>query len=323
MPYRLLRDQWFLIGICIVTLIGLVDPFGTTSHFGEKLQRIQATQWGIFFIFIFSGIELRWGHLLDSLKDWRATGLALAFIFLVAPAIAFLLTKTTSSPDLQLGLLIIGVVPTSLASGMVMTGASGGRMEHALVITIFANVLCIATIPLELSFLLSSNEIRVPIFQMSFNLLILVAIPLFIGIGIRWIGQRWINSLPFKPNLISRCIVLLMVFIGIYQGRKSILGHTDEVILAFVFSLFLHLALCVAIWTTIKALQWKSPRYESVFFMSIQKTLPLALWLQTTFFPKFGIALSVCVFYHVIQLMIDSYFVNRFSSSNRKRELSS
>src|SRR5438105_258895 len=76
MSYRLLRDQWFLIGIFFVTLIGLWDPFGITSRSGVELQKVQATQWGIFFIFVLSGIELRWTHLIDSLKDWKATGLA-------------------------------------------------------------------------------------------------------------------------------------------------------------------------------------------------------------------------------------------------------
>ena len=45
-------------------------------------------------------------------------------------------------------------MPTTLSSGVVMTGAAGGNMAQALVITIMANGLAVFTIPVVLSLLL-------------------------------------------------------------------------------------------------------------------------------------------------------------------------
>ena len=44
------------------------------------------------------------------------------------------------------------------------------------------------------------------------------------------------------------------------------------------------------------------------------KTLAQAIWLQTTYFPAAGLSLVVCVLYHLIQLVMDSYFVGKLAA---------
>ncbi len=55
-------------------------------------------------------------------------------------------------------------------------------------------------------------------------------------------------------------------------------------------------------------------RGESVLFMSIQKTLALSIAIQITVFPRYGLALVVCVMHHIIHLVIDSYLAGVMAS---------
>jgi solute carrier family 10 (sodium/bile acid cotransporter), member 7 len=322
MPYRILRDQWFLVGIFFVTLFGLWDFHQSASFFGKFLIQYHASHVGIALIFILSGLELEWNYILDAIRDWTATCLALVSIFVLAPMLAWVLSQTVASHEIRLGLLLISIVPTSLASGVVMTGIAGGRIAHALVITILANALSVLTIPWQLSLFLDTQTIQLPYSKLSFSLFVLVLTPLLFGILLKKVGARFISLIPFKLNIISRFIVLVMMFVGVYEGRNSILGKGIEVLFALGLVIILHLLLAGTLWGSTRLLQWKEGRRESVFFMGIQKTLPLCLWLQSTLFAGYGLVLTVCVFYHISQLVIDSYFATRLGARRKTSPLS-
>ncbi len=311
MVYRLVRDQWFLAGILLVTVLTLGNPGGVVVPAGRFLVKLNATEWGIVAIFVLSGLELQWEHLLDALCDWKGILVALAAIFVLAPLLAWLLSLTTSSEGIRIGLLLVGVVPTTLASGVVMSGAAGGRLAHALVITIAASALSIVTVPLQLSLLIHSRDLRIdlPRAELSWKMLELVLLPLLAGMAARKFFPRWVLRIPFKLNLVSRLIVLLMIFVGLQKGREDILGNGAMVLTGLALAVALHILLAVLLWWGIRLLQFDPGRRESVFFMGVQKTLPLCVWLQTNYFASYGMALVVCVFYHISQLVIGSYVV--------------
>src|SRR5262245_54560959 len=114
MPSRLLRDQWFLVGILLVTGITLGDWSDIPVSFGKHLRSIHGNEIGIVLIFILSGLELQVSHLFDAARDWKSLLLTVVTIFVLAPLLAFTLSLLSSSEEIKAGLFLISIVPTSL-----------------------------------------------------------------------------------------------------------------------------------------------------------------------------------------------------------------
>ncbi len=319
MTFRLLRDQWFLVGVAIVTALTLANPSGAVVPAGEQFAAMKGNELCLIFIFILSGLDLEWSHLREALNDWQGVVLSLASVFIVAPLLALLLAKIAPSRDVALGLFLVGAVSTTQASGIVMAAAAGGRAAHALFITIAGNVVCIFTIPLTLTWLIGSSapDVELRWGEMMAKLALLILLPLVIGMALRRPLLPIFSKLPFKPSHLNRSLILVILFIGLSKGRESILSHGSQVLWAIALSTALHLSKAALLWGAFRELGWGPGRRESVFFMGIQKTLPQAIWLQATYFPTQGMALVVCVVYHITQLVIDSWFVGRLNAAKQ------
>ncbi len=315
MNFRHLREQWFLIGMALVTALALWNPAHLVDHAGPFLQRIHAQEWGLALIFILSGLELHVGHILDALRDWRGVCLSMLATFLLAPLLAWGLSRVAPSQGIAIGLCIIGVVSTTQASGIVMSGAAGGSAAHALLISILSNMVCIFTIPAQLQWLTGQHALHVelPWLSTSLKLGALIVLPLLAGMALRQPLAPTLAALPFRPSVLSRGMILVFIFMGLCAGRASIMDKGNQVVVALALVLALHLSLVIILWITLRALGRGQGRRESIFFMGIQKTLPQAIWLQTTYFSSYGMALVVCVLYHISQLVVDSYFVGRLA----------
>ena len=196
-------------------------------------------------------------------------------------------------------------------------------MAQALLITILSNVVCIFTIPGQLALMIPGGHpaIQLPYVEMMTKLAGLIVVPLLVGMAIRKPLQPWLARLPFRPSMVSRCVMLTMIFMGFSKGRQSIVdGGWQVVLTAMGLAGALHLLLAGILWGSLRLLRWAPGRRESVFFMGIQKTLPLCIWLQTTYFSAFGLVLVVCVFYHAVQLIVDSYWVGCLAPARQARE---
>ena len=320
MRFRLIRDQWFLVGVAGVFALTLVDPGGFTAPLGRWLGRARANEACLAIIFVMSGLDMGLGHFREALRDWRGVALSMAFTFVVAPLLAWGMSFASSSPGIALGMMILGVVSTTQASGIVMAGAAGGRTAHALLISVLSNALCVFTIPTQLSWMLAgaAPDIRLPWAPMMLKLAGLILLPLVVGMAIRRAFRLGPGSFPVKPSVVSRLMILTIILVGLCAGRESILGGGARVGEAFVLTLALHLLLAGLLWATLRWLRWGPGQRESVFYMGIQKTLAQAIWLQATYFAPHGLALVVCLLYHVTQLVVDSWWVGLMAGRARR-----
>jgi len=86
--------------------------------------------------------------------DIKVILIALAVIFLAAPVNAALFVWSPLNLGIIVGLFLVAAMPTTVSGAVVMTAAAGGKMAHALMITILANGLALFTIPITLGLLL-------------------------------------------------------------------------------------------------------------------------------------------------------------------------
>ena len=316
----LVKKYWFPLGLVLVVIITFADVSGHAAAAGTWLKRHHGPDTNIFVIFLTSGLMLDWVQIRDGLMDVRGIVLALVLIFLAAPLLAWLLSRLPLPAGIAVGLFLVAVMPTTLSSGVVMSGAAGGNMAHALVITIVANALAIFTIPLTLTLLVQesveSGAISIDKAALMVKLGALVLVPLLLGLAGKALLDRRLTArarqtLTSGLQRLNQVLILLIVWMALSGSRDAILLSGTRLGIIALLSVGFHGALLAAAGLLVWRFRVPAGRRESVIFMGAQKTLPLSILLQVSLFPHYPDALTVCVVHHLLHLMMDGALVDR------------
>ena len=314
----LIKKYWFLIGLLLVFVVTVADASETVSSIGRWLKMHRGPDAVIVLIFFFSGLILDARQIRSGVMDIKGIISALIIIFLVAPVIAALFGTMPLDTGVIIGIFLVAVMPTTLSSGVVMTGAAGGNMAQALVITILANGLAVFTIPVVLSLLLNlvggSTVVVIDKPAIMIKLGFYVLLPLCFGLTIKLLAKSLMDRFVYRLQMLNQLLVLAIVWMAMSQARDTILnsGASMGIILLLVFSF--HGMLLAAAVIFAGFLKLGKGRRESVIFMGGQKTLPLSIILQVSLFPQYGLALVVCVLHHLIHLLMDGYLVGKLKA---------
>lgn len=309
------KKRWFLFGLLLVCMITLIDESETVASLGKWCKGQGGGNAVIFLIFFASGLILNNEQISKGLGDLQGTALALVLIFVIAPIVAYALNALPMDREARIGLFLVAVTPTTMTSGVVMTGAAGGNMAHALLITVLANGMSLLTIPLSLSVLLGiggeGGAVSIEKGKMIVQIGFLVLVPLVIGMMLRPKRPGLVGRLRKGIPVFTQSMILAIVWMGLSGARAAVLSGGGRTFQVVVFAFLFHALLLVVAFVLVKLLRIGVGRRESVIFMGGQKTLPLSVLLQTTLFPEYGLALAFCVIHHFVHLMMDGYLVHR------------
>lgn len=156
--FNYVKERWFLFGLAAVCAITLLDGSGQVPALGMWFKTKGGADAVVFVIFLASGLILNNEQIKKGIGDLKGTVLALSIIFVIAPAVAHVMTRFPMDRGTAIGLFLVAVMPTTMSSGVVMTGMAGGNMAHALLITVLASGLSVLTIPLSLGLLLGIGQ---------------------------------------------------------------------------------------------------------------------------------------------------------------------
>lgn len=314
---RLFKKNWFMIGLVVIALLVVLDSYGILTTPGLWLKNHRGPDAVIVLIFFLSGLALDTRQIREGLSDVKGTLLALFLILVFAPAVGFVFSLLPLQTGLVIGLLLVASMPTTLSSGVVMTGSAGGNMAHSLLITIIANSLAVVSIPITLSILLSgehSRTIEIDQLPMMIKIATLVLTPLILGIVSRRVfGEKLRPILPFTSTC-NQLGILTIVWMALCGSRPAIISGIHSIVPVLITVFCFHLVLVVAALLFTKILKIPKHKRESVIFMGGQKTLPLSVILQVSLFSEFGLALVVCVLHHIVHLVMDAYLIGYLKS---------
>ncbi len=306
-----IKKYWFMAGLIAIFVVTLADTTKTISGIGEWLKGRHGPDIAVILIFFFSGLLLEADQIRSGLKDIKGTLVALSIIFLISPLAATLFGQLPFDTGVIIGIFLVAVMPTTLSSGVVMTGAAGGNMAHALVITILSNAMAVFSIPLVLSFLVNlvggNTDVSFDKTAMMLKITGLVILPLCIGLAAKYRTKIFSKKLDAKLQLLNQCLIFSVVWMALSPARAAIMNSGEMIgwVLGLVF--VFHGVLLASAGLLSWGLQLGPGRRESVIFMGSQKTLPLSVIIQLTYFSEYSVALLVCVVHHFIHLMIDGY----------------
>ncbi|MCP3874951.1 MAG: bile acid:sodium symporter [Desulfobacteraceae bacterium] len=315
-----IRQHWFLFSLVLVVAAVIFERSNYLVRIGLALKDNYGPEIMICLIFFISGLLIQSHQIKAGIKDIKSTLLSLAVIVVFAPMAAVMFCVLPLETGVAIGLFIVAAMPTTLSSGVVMTQTAGGNMAHALFVTILSNFIGIFSIPIVLSWLLSflnqEKELMIDQGAIIIKLTLLVLFPLLIGIGAKSLVFKANRLNKFKMQIINQWLIIGVVFISLAGAKQIILGNG----IAFVYILILvsafHIVLLSFSFALVKIFSIKKGRFESIIFMGSQKTLPLSVMIQISYFNEFGTALLVCVLHHIVHLMIDGYLSTKMGKEN-------
>ncbi len=308
---RFIEKYWFLLALIGISLLTVLDNRELLVNAGIRLKEHNGPDNIIVLIFFLSGLALNTEQLKAGLTDTTGTFLALLLIFFIAPFLAFLFSFIPLETGIIIGIFLVASMPTTLSSGVVMTGTGGGNSGHALLITIIANSLAVITIPVVLGILLSltgdSRIIEIDRLPIMIKIGSRVLLPLAVGITIAKFFSTRLQPFLKYTALGNQLGILCMVWMALCSGRREIIAQQKSILLIFILVFSFHLLLILSGLLITSLCGIGKGRRESVIIMGGQKTLPLSVILQVALFPSFGIALVVCVMHHITHLIMDAF----------------
>lgn len=314
-----LKKYWFLVGLGLVFAVTVFDPTDMIAGAGRALRSVHGPDIIIFTVFLFSGYMLNPDQIRSGLTDIRATLLALILIFVVAPAYAAVISFFPVSTGVLIGIFLVAVMPTTMSTGVVMTGASGGNPAHALFVSVLSNSMAVVTIavtlPLLLLFTGETAAVMLDARAMIQKIALSVLVPLIVGILARSFFKDPGALFFQRVSMSTQFLILAIVWMGVAQAKPVLLGEWAAAGQIALLVLVFHLLMLGTAFAATRFLSLGRGRMESVIFMGSQKTLPLSVILQVSLFPEYGLALIVCVLHHLISLFVDGYLVGRFNKA--------
>ena len=311
----IIRRYWFLISLAAVFIITIADSSRTVSGLGKWIGARGGPEAAIVLIFFFSGWLLDPRQVRAGLQDTTGTLCTLALIFLASPVVAALLSRIPMETGVIVGLFLVAVMPSTLSSGVVMSGAAGGNMAHALFVTVLANILAVFAIPVSLTLLLGlvgdQSAIAVDKLHILFTLGGYVLLPIAGGVICRCVCSGRLQWLPPWLQVLNQLLVLGIIWMGLSHTRQAILTGGGSLVVIVLLAAVFHACLLALAALLARIFRLGPGRRECLLFIGTQKTLPLSIILQVSLFPSFGQALVFCVVHHIVHLMMDGYLVGR------------
>ena len=207
----------------VAAALGLGLLLGDLS--GAFLDRYGASLSGattvvVFFMIYPMMVNLQVEALGKAMRNGRALLLSLAYNFLWAPLLGFLLSKLfLPDPLLAFGFMLVMVVPCSSMS-IGYTGLVKGNLELATVVVAASFLAAIPAIPFWASIFGGQYQVAVPIDNLLWTVVTVLILPMILGyltrtVLIRWLGKPGFSRImPIFPivTLVSMFLIVFLIF---------------------------------------------------------------------------------------------------------------
>ena len=311
---RFVRNQFLPLGLAVAALSGAVAPAP-----GQYMAALPTQQVAVVIIFFCSGLLLRLDEVKAALTAWRATVWGTVAILGITPVIgAWLAFQLPLAPEFQMGLALFCCMPTTLSSGIALTGQARGNVALAVLLTVLTNLLGIFTVPVVLTALLGLlGEVRLSATQLLGQLLLAILLPLVVGQFLRRWVAACVDRHRYTVGLVSNLALISVPWMKFSQSSRE-LGQLGPATLAgiAVSGLAIHGLYLLLGLGSCRLLRLPLPLTKAVVLQVSQKTMPVALTVLT-FLPlpvaTKGLMAIPCVTTHLGQIVFDALIATRWA----------
>lgn len=301
------------------------DAVGSSrAHWAELTAQL-----AVALIFLLQGMSLPIRQMLAGAVPLRLHLFVLGWNYVFFPALTALLCVPAVlllGQELCLGLWMLAILPTTIASATALTVAARGGVAQAMFASIFSNLLGVLLVPLlAVAYLSSASGAEVALLPVFEKLGWIVLFPLLVGqccrLSFRAFSLEICARTPWLPRLAILYIVYLSFAQTLAAGMLEALSW-GQVLGTLLWVILLLLLTSWLVWQTSGWMQFKHEERIAAFFTASQKSIATGLPLLTAIFGAAAIPIDVgfvlvpLLIFHPLQLLLGGLLVPRFATKS-------
>lgn len=320
-----LRQQGFTLLLFGAVALALWGP--GPVHLLESGRAERTAEFAVALIFFLQGLSLPLRQMLAGALPLRLHLFVLGWNFALFPALAAVLIGSLQlllGPELSVGLWMLAILPTTIASATALTVAAKGGVGQAIFASIFSNLLAVFLVPLlAVVYLSNASGTELSLLPVFIKLGWIVLLPLFAGQCLRRAFRRLCIELSWRTRQLPQLAILYIVYLSMARTVSSgVLETLTPLRLGGAIcavSLLLGLA-SWGVWQSSKWMKLDEGQRISAFFTASQKSIATGLPLLTAIFgaastpTETGLILLPLLLYHPLQLLLGGMLAPRFAA---------
>ncbi len=317
-PYR---KHGFTIGLLLVLTLAAAYPSPGVE--GGVLRTEWTAKLGVWIIFLLQGLSLPCRELAKGYRPIRLQAFVIVWNYLLFPfvTIAYVFCfGSWLSDEIVLGLGLLSILPTTIASAVAFTSLAGGRTASAICATVLSNLLAVVLFPLWVAaYLQAGGAVEMPLLPLLGKLALLILFPMLLGQVLRILFLSIAESVSSWTKPVSSLIILFIVYTAFAGSVASGDFHLfswlqlSSMILAVIGLLILVSGL---VWLSSAMLKFSRGERLAAFYCASQKSLATGLPIATAIFASMPDATSVqvgalllpLIVFHPLQLIAAAFW---------------
>ena len=307
---RLIPDRFILILLGTIALASMLPVRG-----GQVAAANIAASAAVFIIFFLHGIKLSRAQVITALTNWRVHLALSLFIFGVMPLAGLGLSRLLDhwmAPLLAIGLLYIGVLPTTVQSATTYTSLAHGNTAISVVASALNNLVAIIITPLLFAFLAGRGSGVSLSGDLGIKIAMILLLPFFIGQSLqRWL-RPWVLRHPSVVRFFDQGSIAVAVYVAfsaaVVDGIWYKVPAGDFAMVGVGVLLMLIIGFGGA-WAMGGLLRLDRADRIATLFAGAHKSIAVGAPMAALLFPAgaAGMVLLPILLYHLLQLMISAW----------------
>lgn len=301
--------------LVVIVLASLVPATGE----GRAVARTVSDS-AIFLLFLLNGLRLPKREVLAGMANWRFLLPLMAWCFLAMGMAGWVFSRIGAlalPPQVALGLLFLGVLPSTVQSATAYSSLAGGNVAVSVVAAAVINVAGVfLTAPL-LAFLAGTGAVEIDLDGLRRIALILL-LPFALGQMAQSVAGTWVQGHRRVVSWMDRVSIAIAVYVAfsgaVEQGLWELVGPLQWLVLLVLVLAFIGVGFGGA-WLAGGALHLPRADRISFLFAGGQKSIALGAPLAAVLFPPAlaGLLLLPVLLYHLLQLVLSAPLAQRFN----------
>jgi sodium/bile acid cotransporter 7 len=312
--------------ILLLSVVAFSFAFPASGPFAEVVK--QAAYYAVALLFFVYGAKLKTEAVIAGFANWRLQLTILSLTYVLFPLLALglvFLGDSLISEELAIGLLYIGVLPSTVQSSIAFTALARGNVAASVCAASVSNLLGVIATPLLAALILHAGDGGLNGAAVV-TIAIQIVLPFALGQLCRPLIGDWINRHRLISLTVDRGSILLIVYsafsAGMVAGVWSQVDTTELVaIIALVTAM---LAMVIGITLGIGRLSgFPAEDNKAMVFCGSTKSLASGLPIANVLFAGGPLSLIILplMLYHQIQLIICAVIAQRMAAKAEQSDI--
>jgi sodium/bile acid cotransporter 7 len=278
----------------------------------------------VFSLFFFQGVRLAPAELRAATRDLRVHSLILGITFVLFPLLCGFIAKLpplAESPELRVGLLFLGVTPSTIQSSVIFTSLARGNVALAITAASLSSTLGIVVTPLLFSLTRSTNFSTDGLGRGALKVGLELLLPLLLGQLLRRRLLKFTTRRRGLLKALDQSAIVLIVFLAFSHAfAEGLFARYSPQSLALLAALLLTLFFVVFATSVLCCRLLRLPRRDAiaVYFCASKKSLASGAPMARVLFsaPALSATLLPLMLYHQLQLLLCAWLAARLGASD-------